>query len=223
MLVSDFPGLSEDGATVTFNRQTALNRDDVHYLSWEHPMITGAMEVILSSDIGSTSVAVLKNSALPPATTFLELIYVVETINSDNAQLTRFLPTTPIRLLLDKTGKNLAESVTFNSFNRQLSAINRHISRKIASTSQPLIDKLIKGSVSIAQDKMKLILDDAKQEMQQTLQAERDRLQALQAVNPNIREDEIQFLRDQQATFEKTLDQTQLKLDAIRFIVSTQS
>jgi ATP-dependent helicase HepA len=223
MLVSDFPGLSEEGATITFSRQTALTRDDVHYLSWEHPMITGAMEMILSSDIGSTSVALLKNSALPPATTFLELIYVVETVNSDNAQLTRFLPTTPIRLLLDKTGKNLAESVTFNSFNRQLSPVNRHISRKIASTSQPLIDKLIKSSVTTAQDKMKLIIEDAKQEMQNTLLAEQDRLQALQAVNPNIREDEVQFIRDQQVTFAKTLDQTQLKLDAIRFIVSTQS
>ena len=63
----------------------------------------------------------------------------------------------------------------------------------------------------------------AKQEMQQTLQQESDRLQALQAVNPNIREDEIQYLRDQQANFEQILDQTQLKLDGIRFIVSTQS
>lgn len=223
MLTSDFPGLNEEGATVTFNRRTALSRDDVQYLTWEHPMITGGMEMILSSDTGTTSVALLKNNSLPPATTFLELIYVVEALNTDNAQLNRFLPTTPIRLLLDKNAKDLGQNVTFDSFNRQLSPVNRHISRKICTTSQPLIHQLIKDSLPTAQSLMQEIIDQAKQEMQHTLQQDRDRLQALQAVNPNIREDEIQYIRDQQAEFEKILNQTQLKLDAVRFIVSTQS
>ena len=223
MLTTDFPGLSEEGATITFNRRTALSRDDVQYLSWEHPMITGAMDMILSSDTGTTSVAILKNNSLPPASTFLELIYVVEALNTDNAQLSRFLPTTPIRLLLDKNGKNLGENVTFESFNRQLTPINRHVSRKIANTSQPLIHQLIKSTLPTAQSLMANILQTAKQEMQQTLQQDRDRLQALQAVNPNIREDEIQYIRNQQAEFENILDQTQLKLDSIRFIVSTHS
>ena len=223
MLTSDFPGLSEEGATVTFNRRTALSRDDVQYLTWEHPMITGGMEMILSSDTGTTSVALLKNNSLPPASTFLELIYVVEALNTDNAQLSRFLPTTPIRLLLDKNAKDLGQNVTFDSFNRQLSPVNRHISRKITNTSQPLIHQLIKDSLPRAQSLMEEVIDQAKQEMQHTLQQDRDRLQALQAVNPNIREDEIQYIRDQQAEFEQILNQTQLKLDAIRFIVSTQS
>jgi len=186
-------------------------------------MITGAMDMILSSDTGTTSVAILKNNSLPAATTFLELIYIVEALNTDNAQLSRFLPTTPIRLLLDKNGKDLGQSVTFDSFDRQLTPINRHISRKIANTSQPLIHQLIKNSLPNAQSLMADILHNAKQEMQQTLQQERDRLQALQSVNPNIREDEIQYLRDQQADFEQILNQTQLKLDGIRFIVSTHS
>ena len=120
MLATEYPGLPEDGMTVTFNRKTALSRDDVHYLTWEHPLITNGLDIILSSDTGTTSVAVLKNNSLPPATTFLELIYVVEAINTDNAQLSRFLPTTPIRLLLDKNAKNLGENVTFDSFDRQL-------------------------------------------------------------------------------------------------------
>ncbi|PKH02526.1 RNA polymerase-associated protein RapA [Psychromonas sp. MB-3u-54] len=223
MLTSDFPGLPEEGATITFNRKTALSRDDVQYLTWEHPMVSGGMEMILSSDTGTTAVAILKNNSLPAATTFLELIYVVETINTENAQLKRFLPTTPIRLLLDKNAKDLGQNVTFDSFNRQLTPINRHISRKVANTSQPLIHQLIKDSQPTAQKLMADIIIQAKQNMQQTLEQEQDRLQALKAVNPNIREEEIQHLRDQQSNFEKILDQTQLKLDAIRFIVSTQS
>lgn len=222
MLTGDFPGLPEEGLTITFKRKTALIRDDVHYLNWEHPMISGAMEMILNSDTGTTSVAILKNSEIPTGTTFLELIYTVEALNTKNAQLSQFLPTTPIRLLLDKNGKNLAQSVTFDRFNHQLRPINRNISHKIVKTSQVLIRQLIKSSRPIAQRFMHEILKQAKHKMQHTLQHERDRLQALQAVNPNIREDEIQFIRDQQTSLEHILNQTQLKLDAIRFIVSTK-
>jgi ATP-dependent helicase HepA len=223
MLASEYPGLPEDGVTITFNRKTALSRDDVTYLTWEHPIISNGMDIVLSSEIGTTSVAILKNNSLPAASTFLELIYVVETINTDNAQLSRFLPTTPIRLLLDKNAKNLGESVTFDSFDRQLTPINRHISRKIANASQALIDQLIKQSLPTAQSLMADIIDEAKQTMQRTLEQETSRLLALQTINPNIREEEIQHLRDQQTTFTTILDNTQLKLDAIRFIVSTHS
>jgi ATP-dependent helicase HepA len=223
MLASEYPGLAEDGMTVTFNRKTALSRDDVHYLTWEHPLIINGMDIILSADTGTTSVAILKNNSLPAGSTFLELIYVVEALNTDNAQLSRFLPTTPIRLLLDKNAKNLGENVTFDSFDRQLTPINRHISRKVVTASQTLIDQLIKQSLPTAQDLMATILNEAKQTMQNTLQQERARLLALKAVNPNIREDEIDYLREQQAKFEQILDNTQLKLDAIRFIVSTHS
>ncbi len=104
-----------------------------------------------------------------------------------------------------------------------MSPVNRHISRKIVNASQPLIHQLIKDSLCAAQAQMADVLTEAKTTMVQTLQQERDRLQALKAVNPNIREDEIQHLRDQQNSFEQILDQTQLKLDAVRFIVSTQS
>jgi ATP-dependent helicase HepA len=223
MLASEYPGLPEDGVTITFNRKTALSRDDVTYLTWEHPIISNGMDIILSSEIGTTSVAILKNNSLPAASTFLELIYVVETINTENAQLSRFLPTTPIRLLLDKHAKNLGENVTFDSFDRQLTPINRHISRKVANASQALIDQLIKQSLPTAQALMADIINEAKQTMHHTLEQETSRLLALQTVNPNIREDEIQYLRDQQTTFATVLDNTQLKLDAIRFIVSTHS
>ena len=76
---------------------------------------------------------------------------MVEALNTENAQLSRFLPTTPIRLLLDKNGKDLGQSVTFDSFNRQLTPINRHISRKIANTSQPLIHQLINDCAVVSE------------------------------------------------------------------------
>ncbi len=60
MLEHSFPGLPEDGLTATYQRDLALSREDFHYLSWEHPMVTGAMDMIMSGDFGNTAVCTMK-------------------------------------------------------------------------------------------------------------------------------------------------------------------
>ncbi|MFI3178741.1 MAG: helicase-related protein, partial [Methylococcaceae bacterium] len=40
--VSHFPGLSEDGMTITVNRQIALAREELQFLTWEHPIVTAS-------------------------------------------------------------------------------------------------------------------------------------------------------------------------------------
>ncbi|MDE9567448.1 hypothetical protein KKI93_26535, partial [Xenorhabdus bovienii] len=74
--------------------------------------------------------------ALPVGTLLVELIYVVEAQAPKHLQLTRFLPPTPVRLLLDLKGTNLAPQVEFESFNRQLNAINRHNASKLVNAVQ---------------------------------------------------------------------------------------
>jgi len=110
MLFPDFPGLSPEGNLITFDRETALAREDAQFLSWEHPVIRNGIDLILSSEMGSCSVAFLKNKTLPAGTLLTELIYVIEVQAKKSLQLARFLPPTPIRMLLDKKGNNLVDS-----------------------------------------------------------------------------------------------------------------
>lgn len=126
MLVPDFPGLSEDGITITFDREVALAREDAQFITWEHPLIRNGLDLILSGDTGSSTISLLKNKALPVGTLLVELIYVVEAQAPKQLQLNRFLPPTPVRMLLDKNGNNLAAQVEVETFNRQLNAVNRH-------------------------------------------------------------------------------------------------
>jgi len=77
MLNASFPYLPEDGTTVTFNRDTALACEDYQLLTWDHPMVRGAIELILSEEIGNASIGLLKNPALPVGTFFLECIYTL--------------------------------------------------------------------------------------------------------------------------------------------------
>ncbi|WP_324006872.1 RNA polymerase-associated protein RapA [Aeromonas hydrophila] len=221
MLVSSFPGLPQDGMTITFDRNTALSRDDMALLSWDHPMMRGGIDLILGSEIGATSVALLKNKALPIGSILLELIFVAE--SAAHPQLYRFMPPTPIRLLMDKNGQNLGEKVAFDAFNRQLTPVNRHLGSKLVTASQPVIHGLIGQAQPIAEELKAGIVDKARAQMAQTLQQDLDRLEALKAVNPNVRDSELDYLRNLQAELHHLIDQTQLKLDAIRFIVVTHN
>ncbi len=221
MLVPSFPGLPQDGMTITFDRNTALSRDDMALLSWDHPMMRGGIDLILGSEIGATSVALLKSKALPVGSILLELIFVAE--SAAHPQLYRFMPPTPIRLLMDKNGQNLGEKVAFDAFNRQLTPVNRHLGSKLVTASQPVIHGLIGKGQAIAEELKAGIVDKARAQMAQTLQQDLDRLEALKAVNPNVRDSELEYLRNLQAELHHLIDQTQLKLDAIRFIVVTHN
>jgi ATP-dependent helicase HepA len=65
------------------------------------------------------------------------------------------------------------------------------------------------------------ILASAHRRSRQTLDREINRLRALRELNPNVRDEEIEFFEQQQAKLDQLLDSASLRLDAIRVIVST--
>ncbi|MBJ7222826.1 MULTISPECIES: RNA polymerase-associated protein RapA [unclassified Brenneria] len=221
MLVPDFPGLPQDGCTITFDREQALSREDAQFISWEHPLIRNGLDLILSGDTGSCAVSLLKNKALPVGTLLAELIYVVEAQAPKHLQLTRFLPPTPVRLLMDRKGTNLAAQVEFESFNRQLSAVNRHTSSKLVNAVQADVHAMLQQAEPLVAEQARQLITDAQQQADQQLRRELERLEALKAVNPNIREDELSALENQREQVLSNLHQANWRLDAIRLVVVT--
>ena len=55
----------EEGSSGTFLRDKALARDDLHFLTWEHPLTRNCLEAATSTVQGNVTVALLKNPALP--------------------------------------------------------------------------------------------------------------------------------------------------------------
>lgn len=219
MMFPTYPGLSEDGMTITFDREVALSRDDIALITQEHPLVQTGLDLITSSETGSTSVAVLKNKALPAGTIFLELIYMADASAPKSSQLYRYLPPTPVRILLDKNGNNLSDNVSYESFNKQLSAVNRHIASKLVNAYQTVLHPLFAKGEEFAQVELKLLAESARAKMTSQLTVELERLEALKAVNPNIRDEEITHLKDQMTELNGYLDDSLLQLDAVRLVL----
>lgn len=222
MLVPDFPGLKEEGVTVTFDRQLALAREELEFLTWDHPMIRQGIDLIASSDIGKASMALLVNKQLPAGTLLVELIYVIESQSPKGLQLNRFLPPTPVRLLLDSKGNNLAEQVNFNTLQNKLKPLSKDIANKMVKMARPNIEQLIKigdqKMTEIAQAK----IQEASRLADQTLSAELNRLIALKAVNKNIRQAEIDVLEKQRVLSLEELSKASWRLDSLRVIVTNK-
>ncbi|MDG6318559.1 RNA polymerase-associated protein RapA [Glaesserella parasuis] len=221
MLVPDFPGLSEEGNTVTFDRELALMREDVLFLTWDHPMIRNGIDLITSADIGKSAVSLLVNKNLLAGTLLLEAIYIVEAQAPKDLQLTRFLPPTPMRILLDNKGNDMASQVSFAGLEKQLKPVNKQMANKIAKMARGDIEKLIAFSDEKVVPQAQSLIEQAKQNADHTLGAELHRLTSLQAVNKNIRADEIQALEQLREASLKHLDQANWRLDSLRVIVSS--
>ena len=135
-----------------------------------------------------------------------------------NLQLTCFLPPTPVRLLMDVKGNNLASQVEFESFNRQLNAVNRHTGSKFVNAVQNEVHQVLRLSEDVVAGQARELITAAKAMADQHLTLEHDRLLALKSVNLNIR-DEFDAIEEERQQILSHLDDANWRPDAIRLIV----
>lgn len=221
MLSGNFPCLPDDGTTVTFHRDTALACEDYHLLTWDHPMVTGAIDLVLSDDVGNSSIGLLKNPALPAGTFFLECFFTLEATAPSQLQLKRYLPTTPIRVLVDKNANNLADKVSEAVLDQQLIPVKKQVALQLVKALKQQVSPLVDKAENHAKSDVGALITSAKTLMTEKLTQEWQRLSALKAINPSVRQEELDFISLQQQELDSYIDKAQLKFEVIRLIVVT--
>lgn len=220
MLDASFPLGDDEGVTITYDRNQALSREDMQFLTWEHPMVQGGMDLVLSGSMGNTAVALIKNKALKPGTVLLELLYVSEVVAPRSLQLGRYLPSAALRCLLDANGNDLSPRVAFETLNDQLESVPKASANKFVQAQRDVLAKRIaSGEAKVMPSHVERVA-----EAQRRLAAEADeelaRLTALKAVNPSVRDSEIDALRKQREEGLAMLEKAALRLEAIRVLVA---
>ena len=219
MLDAGFPLGDDEGVTITYDRETALSREDMQFITWEHPMLQGGMDLVLSSSMGNSSVALLKNKVLKPGTMLLECLFVSEAIAPRNLQLQRYLPPTPVRCLLDIIGNDLAAKVAFDTLEAQIDGLPKHLASKIAKSQRETVEQLLDRAEALADIQHAELVQQASQRFTSELDEEIARLKALQQVNPLVRQSEIDALETQRSQGIEVLGQAKIRLDALRILV----
>lgn len=220
MLDASFPLGDDEAVTVTYDREQALAREDMQFLTWEHPMVQGGMDLVLSGSMGNTAVALIKNKALKPGTVLLELLYVSEVVGPRKLQLGRFLPPAALRCLLDANGNDLAPKVGFETLNDQLESVPRASANKFVQAQRDVLAKQINDAEAKVMPRHVERVAEAKRRLIAELDEELARLIALRAVNPSVRDSEIEALREQREQSLAMFDKAALRLEAIRVLVA---
>lgn len=220
MLDASFPLGDDEAVTITYDREQALAREDMQFLTWEHPMVQGGMDLVLSGSMGNTAVALIKNKALKPGTVLLELLYVSEVVGPRKLQLGRFLPPAALRCLLDANGNDLAPKVGFETLNDQLESVPRASANKFVQAQRDVLAKQINDAEAKVMPRHVERVSEAKRRLIAELDEELARLVALQAVNPSVRDSEINALREQREQSLAMFDKAALRLEAIRVLVA---
>jgi len=214
-----FPGLPQGGVTVTWTRRDALVHEDREFLTWEHPMVRGAMEMLTSAELGAAAVTVCSHPDFKTGTLFLELLYLTECVAPATLEAERYLPPTCQRLLLDVKGTDHAGAMPHESLQGLDLAQNRKLAETVIKSQSDKLKLLFQLGEQLAEKASGSVVEQALAGMHHELAEELERLQALARVNPNVREDEIEQIEARRELLEIHLKDTRVRLDAVRVVV----
>lgn len=211
-----FPSVPEEGVSVTFDRKRALSREDISFVSWDHPMVTGAIDMVLSEGTGGASFAVYRGATSPGL--LLEVLFVLETAGGQGLHVDRFLPNTPLRIVVDHAGNNVTNKFPVDDFDPKLIPGQIDDLLENETIMEGVLPKMMSAANEYAQVLGELKIEQALKGMNQTLNHEVGRLKALQERNDNIRPAEIEIAEKEQATLATLIQEARVRLDALMLV-----
>ncbi len=220
LFTDSFPFIPAEGTMVTTDRKKALSREEIGFLTWEHPMMSGAMELLMTTGQGNSAFATWEKSG--EADLWLEAIYILEPIAPAELNSDRFLPPTPIRILLNRRGGEISKQYPIEVVNSQLRSGKPAQLHEQSELINLLIPNLIKKSLTEATQAAEQIREESLKEMKCALGKEILRLKELQKLNPGVSDREIEQLVGEERELSEHLQHAQIRLDAVRLILKSK-
>ena len=207
-----FPGFVGHEMGVTFDRDIALEHPDRALLTWDHPMVRDSVDMLLTHEIGNASLA--RTAGRAPGL-LLEALYVAEPTVAQALRADRFLPPTPVRVVIDSDGEEV--ELDLLDPDRQLEPIDS-AALDLAQVDA-LLPELLARSREIAAERSSVIAATAREHMRNELVPTVTRLKELAKVNPSIGEGEIETASNLLTALDEGLARARVRLDALRLIL----
>jgi ATP-dependent helicase HepA len=209
-------GLSDEGQSITFNRDRALVREDLMFLTWEHPMVIGAIDQLLGSGDGRVSYGLWEDKEV--RVVMLEAIFLLHCQAPEKLRSERFLPPTPLRILIDHNTKDISDEISHEYLMTLLKDDPRPALLQKPEATQQLLPFMSEECRELANNKKGQIIAPALIKMRSTLEPEIHRLSALFAANAPVREEEIVHLKEELNQLNDYINNAIIRLDSLRVI-----
>lgn len=177
--------------------------------------------MVLGSELGNTAISTLSLKSFAAGTLLLECFYVMQCRAPRKLQVSRFLPPTPIRILLDSQNRDLSDIINHEQLNTLSSSIRKSARLAVIKEIRTQLEQLLGRADEMVQSRLPALLAEADTRVEKIVGGEQARLQELQQVNPAIRDDEIAFFASQRDTVQKHIASATLELQAARVVIAT--
>jgi ATP-dependent helicase HepA len=214
MITDAFPTLREEGQTLTFDRARALSREDLSFASADHPLIRGSWDLLLGAESGNSAFGIWKTPGSEAI--LLEIYTIVECVAPAKLHADRFLPPTPIRIVVDHALADHSDDPAVKSAKLEKGDIFRLLDR--GAVKKKLLPAMLAKAQAMAAEKTTAIVTAATTAMTTQLDLEIDRLETLRELNDHVKPEEIAALRAQKTDLESALTTARPRLDALRLI-----
>ena len=214
VITDAFPELPEDGLSVTFDRDRALSREEIGFMTADHPMVRDGFEILLGSEAGNSAFGVWEVAG--PKAIILEAYFIVECVAPASLQTDHFLPPVPVRVAVDHQGKDMtADPALMKAVLRM--GNHRRLLEQPKVTGE-IIPAMLKAIDALAGQRKVRSLKKALESMEETLGREKARLRDLAEVNPLIAERDLEKWDAYHLDLREALGRARLRLDSLRLI-----
>lgn len=201
------PALKEEGMSITFDRSVALAREDVDFLSIDHPMVRGAVELLLGTEQGNSCCARLPKAGEEGL--LIECTYILRAAQG----LEQFLPSSLVRLLFDDMGDEVSDLFPFSYLEESISSTDFSHPQIETVSLEELLEPVLEEARERVEAETVAMREQALVKMQEFYASEIERLMILSGES-----NEITALRQKQVALEQRVKDSVFVLDAIRLI-----
>ena len=184
-------------------------------MSGDHPLVSSAIDLLLGSERGNAAFGVWKGSG--SESILLEIHAVVECVAPAALHIDRFLPPTPLRIVIDHTMAERSDDPSVRSAHLEKGDIFRLLDR--GPMRKKLLPAMLAAAQALATTRMAAVIAEAVSTMDVQLQDEIERLETLRTINDHVRPEEIAAVQTQKADLKIALNYAHLRLDSLRLIL----
>lgn len=212
--------IPEEGMTLTFERAQALVREDMAFMTYEHPLMQSIFETIHASPFGNATVATLQSNTMPEGMLLLEVNFRVEAIAPKLLNLISYLPKPILRIFVSQQGSDFSQKISSQAIAPHIHRLDKSRASQVVKARREIIEARYEQALQLANAELSTISDEAISRFNQRFDHEIERLQYLKTINPNVRDSEINHFKRLQEQGLQALSQLTLIPDSMRVLIA---
>lgn len=215
--IESFPGIEPDQDTVmTFSREVALAREDMIFLTGDHPITEATLSLLLDRGEGMASMCKWEHSPYDRGL-LIESSWILEALGPRNLELGKYMPVQLKEIQIDHRGKILNEQ-RHKKDPLKLQPLSwddqQMTPRDMEKPLRDLIEKAKKTLDPWVETHKSTALAEATKE----LESELERMEYLARVNRSVTSLDVANVRERNLRVLEAIKKSSPRLDAIRII-----